>query len=130
ISAIADQTSNEDTPTSPIPFVVQDRETAANNLVLTASSANTSLVPNQNIIFAGNGTNRTVTITPATNQFGTALITIGVTDGNGASANESFQLTVNSINDPPTLNAIPDVAINEDAGPQTVSLSGITSGAA
>jgi hypothetical protein len=37
---------------------------------------------------------------------------------------------VNAVNDVPTLGAINNVTINEDAGAQTVSLSGITTGAA
>jgi hypothetical protein len=42
----------------------------------------------------------------------------------------SFTVTVNPVNDPPTLNALSDLSLAADAGPQTVSLSGIGSGAA
>ncbi len=38
-------------------------------------------------------------------------------------------LLLRAINLTPTLDAIPDQTINEDAGPQTVNLSGITAGA-
>jgi hypothetical protein len=38
-------------------------------------------------------------------------------------------LTVNPVNDLPTLNTISDLVINEDSGMRTVNLSGITSGA-
>src|SRR5205807_1422838 len=41
----------------------------------------------------------------------------------------TFTVTVNAVNDAPTLDAIPNpAAINEDAGLQTVSLSGISAG--
>ena len=52
-------------------------------------------------------------------------------NNNGASNNivtQSFTVTVNAVNQPPTLNALGNVTINENAGMQTVNLSGITSG--
>ena len=42
----------------------------------------------------------------------------------------AFTVTVNPLNDAPTLSPISDLVINEDAGTRTVNLSGITSGAA
>jgi hypothetical protein len=45
-------------------LTVADEETAAGSLTPSATSSNTSLVPNGNITFSGSGTNRTVTITP------------------------------------------------------------------
>src|SRR5207302_2019328 len=80
ISAIADQTTDEDTPIGPLTFNIGDVETAATDLTLSGSSSNPLLVPNSNIIFGGSDSNRTVTILPATNQFGTATITISVSD--------------------------------------------------
>src|SRR5258706_4078125 len=47
----------------------------------------------------------TVTLTPAANQFGTATITLTVSDGQ-LSTSTSFQLTVNSVNDAPTITGI------------------------
>ena len=50
----------------------------------------------------------------------------------GASNNittRSFTVTVNSVNQTPTLTALPNMTINENAAQQTVNLSGITSGA-
>src|SRR5439155_1252147 len=42
---------------------------------------------------------------------------------------DTFAVTVSAVNDPPTLNAIPDPpAILEDAGVQTVNLTGISAG--
>jgi hypothetical protein len=129
ISDVADQVTNEDTPTAAIPFTVSDAETPAADLTLTASSSNTNLVPAANIALGGAETNRTVTLTPAANQFGSATITVTVTDTNGNSASDNFVLSVNPVNDPPTLNPISNVTTNEDAGPVTVSLSGISTGA-
>jgi len=65
VSSIINQTTLEDTPTSPIPFTIGDAETPANALVLSATSSDSSLVPNTNIVFGGANSNRTVIITPA-----------------------------------------------------------------
>jgi hypothetical protein len=81
ISGIANQSTPQNTATSAIAFTIGDADTAAASLTVSGSSANTTLVPNANITFGGGGANRTVTIAPATNQTGSAVITIGVNDG-------------------------------------------------
>jgi Concanavalin A-like lectin/glucanases superfamily/Bacterial Ig domain/Cadherin-like domain len=105
VSAIAAQTTNEDTATGASAFTVGDAQTAAGSLTVSGTSSNTTLVPNGNIIFAGSGANRTVTITPAANQNGTATITVTVSDGQ-LSTPTSFQLTVTALNDAPTITSI------------------------
>ena len=129
ISGIADQTINEDTKTVALVFTIGDAETPATNLVLSVSSSNTNLVSVTNIVFGGSDSNRTVTITPSPDQFGSATIAITVSDGM-ATASNMFLLTVNSVNDAPTLDALNSMTIDEDAAPQTVNLAGISSGAA
>src|SRR5437867_2859250 len=59
ISAIPDQTNDEDTVVGPLAFTVRDVETPATSLTLSADSSNPSLLPATNIFFGGNGTNRT-----------------------------------------------------------------------
>ncbi|MHB8522896.1 MAG: hypothetical protein ACYDH9_19345, partial [Limisphaerales bacterium] len=61
ISAVPDQTVNQDTSAGPIPFVITDMFWPATNLTLISSSSNTNLVPNTNVVFGGSGTNRSVT---------------------------------------------------------------------
>src|SRR5437773_1165274 len=84
-------------------------------LFLTGHSSNPDLVPDANILFGGSGSNRTVTFRPATNQFGSTTITLTVTDGDGAAASASFLLSVNAVNDPPTISSVPDQTTDEDA---------------
>ena len=51
------------------------------------------------------------------------------TPGDNGTFSRQFTVTVTGVNDPPTLDAIADPApIAEDAGPQTVNLTGITAG--
>ena len=111
IAAITNRNTNEDTATGAIGFTVGDVETAAAALTLSALSSNTALVPVANIVFGGAGANRTVTLMPAANQSGTATITIAVSDG-VASATSAFVLTVDGVNDVPTMSPIADQATN------------------
>jgi hypothetical protein len=113
ISNITSQSMNEDTTSAPIAFTIGDVESAAANLIVTASSSNTTLVPNGNIVLGGAGEDRSVTITPAADQWGTTTITINVSDGT-ATNTESFVLTVNNVNDPVSLGDIPDQTTTED----------------
>ena len=53
--------------------------------------------------------------TPTNDNVGTHNIVVRVTDEAGVSAEKSFNLTVNNVNDPPTLEEIPDASINEEA---------------
>ena len=128
ISSISDQVLNQAGPSAPLPFTIGDLETPAASLTLTGASSNTNLVPNANIVFGGSASNRTVTITPEASQAGSTVITVTVNDGNGGTAATAFSVTVNSVNQAPTLNAISNLVLNQNAGPQTVGLRGITSG--
>ncbi len=75
------------------------------------------------------GTQLTLTFQP--NQTGAATVSVTATDLAGLKATDTFTVTVNPVNDAPTLTIIPNPpAINEDAGAQTVSLSGIGPGGA
>ena len=93
ISNVADQTLTENGATGLLPVTIGDAETVAASLVLTATSSNQTLVPNANIALGGSSANRTVQITPAANQAGTATITLTVSDGQ-LSAADALTLTV------------------------------------
>src|SRR5664280_1359269 len=94
-------------------------------LTITAVSGNTGLIPNPTVNYTSPGTTGTLTFTPVANANGSATITVTVNDG-GASNNivtRTFAVAVNSVNQLPTLNAISNLTINENAGLQTVSLT-------
>jgi uncharacterized repeat protein (TIGR01451 family)/CSLREA domain-containing protein len=83
--AVAAGGSINGTASGTMNLVVVDADGDA--LTLSASSSNTSLVPNGNIIFGGSGGNRTVRITALPKETATsATITITVSDGHGGTA--------------------------------------------
>lgn len=123
IGAIADQSTNEDTATSAIAVQVGDPETAAGSLTVTATSSNTTLVPNGNIVVGGSGGLRTLVITPAANQTGTATITVTATDPNSGTTTSTFQLTVNAQNDAPSIAAVSDISTTEDTAATSFTIN-------
>ena len=126
ISAIANQTTAEDSPIAAY-FTVLSTSVPAGNLTLSATSSNTGLLPVANIAFGGSGSNRSVVLTPWPGRSGSATVTVTVSDGT-ATASRNFSVTVSPVKDVPTLGSIPDRAILEDSATQTVTLSGISSG--
>ncbi len=95
ITTIANQSIRINTATEPVAFTIGDAETPATSLTLLASSSTPALLPPAGIVFAGSGANRTITLTPAANEIGTASVDIQVNDANGGSASSHFTLTVN-----------------------------------
>ncbi|KPA13717.1 hypothetical protein MHK_006076, partial [Candidatus Magnetomorum sp. HK-1] len=96
ISPIINQTTNENTATSPISFTVNDTSAAPCCLTLTINSSNTDLFPVQNISTICNSGHYSLTATPENNQQGTSTITITVEDSDGLTSSISFDLTVPS----------------------------------
>ena len=112
ISAITDKEINEDTPSVEWPFTINDVETPG-TLSVTASSGNTALITNPNVVLGGSGTDRTIKVTPSANQSGTSVITVNVSDGTNTTST-TFTVTVNSVNDLPTISVIADQEVAED----------------
>ena len=94
MSAIATNlTIATNTSVGPIAFTISDPDTTLGSLTLRATSSSSALIPTNNIVFGGSGSNRTVTLTPLANQSGTATIAIVLSDGM-ASVSNVFQLNV------------------------------------
>src|SRR5690606_18890644 len=55
ISNISNQTINQGSSTAALSFTIGDVETSSSNLSVTASSSNTSLVPNAGLVLGGSG---------------------------------------------------------------------------
>ena len=107
-------------------------------LTVTATSDNTGLIPNPTVTYSSPNATGSLSFTPVANASGTATITVTVMD-NGGTANggvntfsQSFTVTVNPVNQAPTLNPLSNLSINEQVAtnpaPQTIGLSGISAG--
>lgn len=62
-------------------FEIGDAETTPDSLTLTASSSNTSLIPDSNLHLGGSGSNRTIMVVPVAGGTGSATLTLSATDG-------------------------------------------------
>jgi hypothetical protein len=122
ISALADQTINEEASTGPLTFTIGDVETSGSLTCagsVTASSNNTTVIPNANIVIAGTAPNCDVTVTPPANQFGGPVtITLTVTDTGlplpAQSTPTTFNVTVNNVNDAPVISTVLDQVTDEN----------------
>jgi Ca2+-binding RTX toxin-like protein len=90
-------------------LLLSDADTPATSLTLSASSANTTLVPNANISFGGSGILRTITITTVAGKSGTAAVTVTVSDGGRSATVVITVLAGTSGNDTLTGTSGPDI---------------------
>ena len=104
------------------------------SLTIAATSNNTALIPNPTVIYSSPNATGTLVYTPLAGS-GTALITVVVSD-NGGNANggvntftRTFAINVTPVNQAPTLGALGNATIAENATAQTVNLTGIGAGA-
>jgi hypothetical protein len=93
ITALSDQTIPLNSSTSSQLFSMDDLETPITALTITKQSSNLALVPLSSINISGTGIYRTVTVTPATDKVGSAIITLGAQDS-GTTVTTSFVVTV------------------------------------
>ncbi len=111
ISAIPNQNIPRGGSTAALPFTVGSSTVAANLLTVTATSSNPTLVPDgsPNIVLTSDagGTNRTITVTPASTQQGSAVITVTVSDGSDTSST-SFTVLVGA----PVMSPIAEVVVH------------------
>jgi len=101
-------------------------------LTVTASSSNPGLMTNLSVSYTSPNATGSLSFGLVTNAFGTATIRVAVSDGQASNnlVSRLFTVTVNPVNDPPALDPLSNLTLKEDAPPQTISLTGITSGAA
>ena len=119
IEAIADVVSNEDEAVAEIALVGDDKETIKSKLQYTVVATNADLVAPDGLVLRKTGSRRNLDITPLENAFGETDITVTVNDGIDEVLT-TFKLTINAVNDPPTISAVEPIEINED---QTVSFT-------
>jgi methionine-rich copper-binding protein CopC len=123
VEDISNRGTAEDTTLSAFNFEVA-QDVGITGFTVTATSSDTTLVPNANFVLGGAGNTRTLAITPAADKYGTATITVtvsGLVSGVfPTSMSDTFDFTVTPVADTPD---VADVATNEDtqSGPIVVT---------
>ncbi|KAA1258967.1 Calx-beta domain protein [Rubripirellula obstinata] len=107
-------------------------------MFISAQSDNPTLIADPTISYDGIGSTGTLSFVPLPNQFGSATITVTLTDSgddndlstadDNASFDRTFVIEVLPIDDPPTISPIDDFVINENSAEVTIDLNGISSG--
>ena len=113
IEAIADVVSNEDETVAEIELIAEDKETSKSKLQWTVTATNADLIAPEAISVRKTSLRRYLEITPKENAHGETDITVTVNDGIDE-VSTTFKLTVNAVNDPPTISAVEPIEINED----------------
>jgi YVTN family beta-propeller protein/autotransporter-associated beta strand protein len=96
IVGLGDQTIAAGSAFGPVPFTVGDDATAPAALTVTATSSNSALLPDADLVLGGSGAARTLTASPVFGQSGATTITVSVSDGTHTTSS-AFLLTVTSV---------------------------------
>jgi MYXO-CTERM domain-containing protein len=105
---------------------------ATQTVTLVATSSNPAIVPNPTV--TGSGTARNLNFAPATNAVGTVTMTVTAQDSGGTANggvdtfSRTFTITVTPVNDAPVFDALPVMAVLEDAATQTTTVTGVGPG--
>jgi hypothetical protein len=121
-------TQNSTPMTVPLSGITSGSSSEVQPLTVTATSSNPALVPTPSISYTSPNSSGSLSFQPTANVSGAATITVTVSDGQSLNGSTSRSFTV-TVNNYPTVDPLSNLSINQDAPTQTVSLSGITSGA-
>ena len=95
-----------------------------------AYSSDATILPDPTVNYTSPNNSGTLTFTPVTGALGTATVSIKVNNGS-ANIVQTFTVTVVPApvvaSQPPTLDAVTNMVVYQNAGTQTISLTGITS---
>ena len=121
IAGIVNFVMFEDIPSNPIKITLTDDATPPEDLLISFSSANESLISPEGIKLTGTGRERALTVVPRSHQFGITELGIRVEDGNGEVTEIFFTVSVHSLNDPP--NPVDDYhQVTEDSDESTIAV--------
>jgi hypothetical protein len=133
MNAIGNRSIAEDSPLQTIVLagIGSPITKSGGTLRITATSSNPGLIPHPTVNYSSPATSGSLTLAPSSNASGLATITVALKDvGSGLTlVTRTFNVSVWEVNDAPTLNALPDLGLLQNAPRQVVTLSGIGSGA-
>ncbi|HJW31994.1 MAG TPA: Ig-like domain-containing protein [Holophagaceae bacterium] len=100
LSALPNQSIPRNGGLGPLAFTASDAETPAGLLTVTARSSNQALIPDANLTLEGADGVYALSLVPAPDQVGSAVITLTVTDGASASTSRTFTVSVGATGQP------------------------------
>lgn len=124
ITGLSDQSLPQDTTTPILRFEVNDADSGAGSVTVTASTSDESIIPAEGIVLGGSGASRTLQITPASEVFGEAAVTVRAVDPDGLATQKAIRVTVNGVFVSFTAMVNDMFAVDETGDPQ--ALSGFT----
>ncbi len=92
VVGLVDQSYDQDTSTS-LPFTVSDAQTAAQSLLVSATSSDAMILPASGVSLSGSADARSLMLTPREDATGTVTIAVTVRDGQGAVTTRSIGVT-------------------------------------
>ncbi|NBW82390.1 PKD domain-containing protein [bacterium] len=123
ISSIPDQSTVEDVAKTAIAFRITDNDSPLScKDSVTLKSSDPSLISSDKAVFAGTGSDCTLSLTPSANASGSAQITLTVTDGQ-LTAETTFNLKVDPVNDAPEIASIEDNVVIAAGGKTTIPVA-------
>ncbi|NBO92938.1 MAG: hypothetical protein EBV06_11605, partial [Planctomycetia bacterium] len=122
ISPISNQVISEDTSTGPLKFTLNTLGLTGLTFGVSATSSNQTVVRNTGLVLGGSGASRTITVNPVANASGSTTITLRATDGTRVFFS-SFQVTVNAVNDTPTISSLPNQVLPVNSIPTSLSFT-------
>ena len=114
-SSVTDQSTCANVGLTGLSFTISDAEDTSDLLFVSASSSNQTLVTDAGIAITRSNDSVTIEVTPETDQVGTTVITLTVTDINGGTASFNFNYDIPQDNIDPTITAPTAVTVNVDA---------------
>jgi len=109
---------------------LSDGDGMTQGLTVSASSNKQFILPDPVVTYNYPENTATLAYDPTGDGLGTVTITVTVIDGGDpkSSVSEEFDIVVTGVNNAPTVDPVGDVNINEDAGQQTITVTGISDG--
>lgn len=106
------------------------------NLTVTASSSDPLLIAAPTVSYTSPGSTAQLAFAPVANAYGTAVLTVTVHDDGGTALGGSdttamsFAVTVEPVNDPPRMDPVADLVVDEDATGAQLAITGLAAGPA
>lgn len=94
LGSVLDQLIPSNTSTDVLAISVSDDTTAATELQLSATADNADLLDADSLVLGGDGESRTLVLTPKVDAIGESIVTLVLTDADGATTSTQFTLTV------------------------------------